>query len=318
MTLVVAASQDGAFGWDGVGCQTIKCVNLNRFQWTLNRWQLIATAINLKPDVVYVRDVFPLRIPRSETPIILEVQSRTSKELKLRSFTKFVLYSVLRFFMYRNVRASIFVTPELQHFNEIGMKNQEMMFSLGNGIDLTSVHQLDVPLPPPRLGVFFIGSSSQPWQGVAEIIQLARINSDLDFHIVGSDRRQSSPNNLFFHGELAMDRYWSIANLCTVALGTLNQTVTEMRQAVPLKVREYLALGLPVITRCDDPYIDEGAPYILKLPTDGSSISIHNELIRKFVFQWKFLRVSRSQIEYISVNEIEKKRLEIFEKVIRD
>ncbi len=317
VTLIVLSDKKHVDDWRKLDCDLIEFTYSNRIQWFWNRLRVVKSAIQLNPSLVYVRDVFPLYFPKSTLPVILEVQSLTGKELRIRSRVKARLYELLRKYVYQNVFAAIFVTPELKEVNEIGISDVKLTFDLGTGIDFETISPLGEPIQSERLGVFFLGTGNQAWQGILEIIDLARSNIDMDFHVVGGSFPYHAPDNVFFHGDLSQEEYWPIASRCSVALGTLNQSITGMRQAVPLKVREYLALGLPVAARYQDPYLDSTANYFLSFPLDNKEIISHNFSFREFVDHWRNERVPRSAIHSLSFLEVETTRIQIFNHVLR-
>jgi hypothetical protein len=316
--LVVLSDAQGVEGWKNIDCEIIEVVHQNRIDWLWNRFRAMKIAVQSNPDIVYARDIFPLYYSKAQMPIVIEVQSLTSNELWLRSPAKACMYKLLKRIFYRNASAAIFVTPELREKNEIGLRNLAQAFDLGTGIDFDTIRPLGDPISNNRLGVFFIGTGNQAWQGIAEIVELASLNRDYDFHVVGGPSQRSIAPNVIFHGDLTQDEYWPIASRCVVALGTLNQAVTKMRQAVPLKVREYLALGLPIVARYEDPYLDPEAPYVLNLPSDGKDLSKCNVEFRKFVESWQDRRVSRKDLEHLSFYAVEKNRVKIFRQILSE
>jgi len=70
-------------------------------------------------------------------------------------------------------------------------------------------------------------------------------------------------------GQDGLDRLLRSAHL---VVGTLALQRKHMREACPLKVREAVARGLPVITACIDPDLPDDLPGILRLPADEAPI----------------------------------------------
>jgi hypothetical protein len=85
-----------------------------------------------------------------------------------------------------------------------------------------------------------------------------------------------------------------------------------MTEASPLKSREYLALGLPIISRYEDTDFPEGRDFILRLPSDNRQLSDFASEIETFANNWKGRRVSRNEISNIDVNAKERSRLDFF------
>jgi hypothetical protein len=89
-----------------------------------------------------------------------------------------------------------------------------------------------------------------------------------------------------------------------------------MTEASPLKVREYLALGLPVILKYKDVDLESPEEYVLQLPNDGRQLGDFSSEIRSFLHQWSSKRVLPSQITKIDVAVKEEIRLGFFERVL--
>jgi hypothetical protein len=90
-----------------------------------------------------------------------------------------------------------------------------------------------------------------------------------------------------------------------------------MQEACPLKVREYLAYGLPVIIGCKDTDFTESAPFILRLPNSEDNIETSLSAIESFVSKWKGKRVPREAIAHLDLEVKESQRVKFFEDVLR-
>ena len=280
----------------------------------VNRFKLISLAAQSSPTIIYIRDNFPLRIPQLGIPRVLEVQSLVGQELKMRSKVRHTFFFVSKKFLYRNLTGAIFVTHELMVMNEFKLSQKTLRITIGNAIDLTRFTVL-----PPRSdltpALFFVGSPNQPWHGVSELVEFAALNPDIQIEVVGEKADNPSPN-INFHGFLNTDEYRSIAARCIAGVGTLNLAVKHMTEASPLKVREYLALGLPVIFKYKDVDLDSSEEYVLELPNDGRRLSEFSAEIRSFLEKWSSRRVLPSQIANIDVSAKEQIRLGFFEKIV--
>jgi glycosyltransferase involved in cell wall biosynthesis len=279
----------------------------------MNRFKLIRMAIKTNPSLIYLRDSFPLRIPRSVIPIILEVQSLVGRELKMRSYAKYIFFNLVKKKYYSRIDGVIYVTNELLMLNEAKVRSGIPKIAIGNAINLSRVTPVALNLSRD-LNLFFVGTPNQPWHGVSDIVQFGELNPDINVHIVGGQGTSSSPN-LFFYGRLQNSDYYEIASKCIAGVGTLKLTTNQMEEASPLKVREYLAMGLPVIIRYRDVDLDPTSDYVLQLPVDDRSFSDFSSEIRLFIESWKSMRVDRSAVSHLDVRVKESLRLEFFEQV---
>jgi glycosyltransferase involved in cell wall biosynthesis len=119
-----------------------------------------------------------------------------------------------------------------------------------------------------------------PWQGLDRLVEgLARSDTRLPVtvHLLGD--LPTPPANhdrvtYVAHGLVtgpAADAVFARAHL---ALGTLALRRKGLSEACPLKIREYLARGLPFVTAHDDPDVPSAAPWCCRLPDDEAPIAI--------------------------------------------
>jgi len=286
----------------------------NLFSKIKNRFNLLKLAANSNPSLIYLRDSFPMRVPNSKIPAVLEIQSLVAQELKLRSRAKYLLFRIFSNFLYSNISGAIYVSNELKTKNEHHLASNIPKTAISNGINLERVEMLHPQSSDPP-GLFFVGSANQPWHGVEELIDFARAHRDINVHIVG-DTRDLHESNLFFYGNLELTQYRSIANMCQAGVGTLNLKSKNMAEASPLKVREYLALGLPVILKYQDTDFVGDEDYVLRLPQEVPSLNAYSPQILKFLEKWSTTRVPRHQIQHLDVRNKEESRLKFFESII--
>ena len=313
--LFVISDQKSTVQWKKLDPTCILLSDNTIVRKVFNRFKLISQALDSKPTVIYLRDSFPIRIPRSEIPVVIEVQTSVERELRLRSKVLPLVFKIFKRLAYRCVIGTIFVTNELMNLNEFRFRSTTPKIVIGNGINLNRIETL-----PPRDNVtpaiFFVGTPNQPWHGVSELVEFARVNPDIHIEVVGISAVATTPN-INFHGMLSSADYRKIAARCIAGVGTLNLSAKEMREASPLKVREYLALGLPVILKYRDTDLDPSSAFVLQLPDDGRVLSDFSMEIRAFLDRWSDKRVSHSQIRNLDVSFKEEMRLEFFNEVVR-
>ncbi len=279
----------------------------------INRILLVRLASRYNPSVIYLRESFPILLPRTKAPIVLEVQSLVGNELKIRNQRMHVLFNLLKKRIYSRVSGGVFVTPELNLRNEFQFGDDLPRIEIGNAINLSRVVPLKLNTST-NLSLFFVGTPNQPWHGVSDMVRFGEQNPDICVHIVG-DKGDSTSPNIFFHGTLQPSEYREIASKCVAGVGTLNLSAKQMEEASPLKVREYLAMGLPVITRYRDVDLDPSSDFLLQLPVDERAFSDFSLDIRSFLESWKSKRVDRSEVSHLDVSVKESLRLGFLEQV---
>jgi glycosyltransferase involved in cell wall biosynthesis len=311
--LFLITDKRSASHWKTIDPTATILVDSNFFSKVMNRIVLVRKASKSDPSIIYVRDGFPILLPKKSAPIVLEVQSLVGSELKLRKSSMYFLFNLFKKSIYSRISGGVFVTSELKARNEFQLGDKISKIVIGNAINLSRI--IPLPLNPTKnFSIFFVGTPNQPWHGVSDIVQFGELNRDIDIHIVGDQGDSKSPN-IYFYGTLQTSEYREIASKCVAGVGTLNLSAKRMEEASPLKVREYLAMGLPVITRYRDLDLDPSSDFVLQLPVDGRSFSDFSLEIRTFLESWSSKRVDRSAVTHIDVSVKESVRLGFFEQV---
>ena len=143
---------------------------------------------------------------------------------------------------------------------------------------------------------------------------------EADFHIVGYEREDMPtglPANVAVHGVLAREEYEPLLAVSDAAIGTLALNRKQMNEACPLKVREYLAYGLPVVIAYKDTdLVGLDDWFLLRLPNTESNVREGVGAIKGFVERVRGRRVPRELVaDRIGVRAKEQRRLEFFERL---
>lgn len=174
---------------------------------------------------------------------------------------------VLGFFSIRKASGVIGVTQEIVDYE---LKRAKALNKPGyvypNGIIfsdylLEDLRAQDVP------ELLFVANFS-PWHGLDLLLnEVKSTNASFVLHLVGEipselESLLSDPR-IKAHGVLTYQQITSLSQQCWIGLSTFALFRKNMKQACPLKVREYLMLGLPVYSDSQD-VIPEGVPYFKK------------------------------------------------------
>jgi glycosyltransferase involved in cell wall biosynthesis len=278
--------------------------------------RLEGAVIRSSPDVVYLRyDLFtppPVRL-LGRVPTVVECNTDDVEELRLRSRAARIYNRASRRAVFGRSAGIVFVTHELAasaHFTRFG----KPALVLGNGIDLDSI----ASLPPTRNEepqFAFLGEPN-PWQGIDRVVALATALPQTRFDLVGPTRVEGAPPNLQVHGVLGATEYREILARCDVGLGTLALYRKGMAEASPLKVREYLAHGLPTIIGYEDTDFVGADPWFLeRLPNTDWHVGDHLERIYGFARAAVGRRVPRAEIAHLDATMKEARRLAFLEEI---
>ena len=165
---------------------------------------------------------------------------------------------------------------------------------IANGVDLNKFVQLPAPANHiPRL--VFIGSPGYLLHGVDKLVTLARLIPDIQLDIVGYSQLpnfEPLPENITLHGYLALQEYQNVLASADVAVSSLALHRIQLEEASPLKSRECLAFGLPLIVAYMDTDLDQlDFNFLLKIPNKEDNIQTHAQAIRDFAYRMRGSRV---------------------------
>ncbi len=283
---------------------------------------LYKAVIAFQPNIIYLRSgmfVYPLHKLFSIAPVVIEINTRDVSEhsrlgniyCKYNRFTRGITFS----------RASglVYMTKELASLPEFSQFSKQFRV-ITNGIEISSIKYFSPPTNQ-RPHLVFLGTPGCPWHGVDKLIDLARLFPDLFIHVIGYDsfdHKLKKLPNLFFHGYLSLMNFNQKFTLADVAIGTLAFHRNDMEEACPLKVREYLARGIPVVLPYKDTDLDDlECDLLLKIPNREDNILTHGKAIRDFSYKMIGKRVRREIIApRIDAKLKETKRLAFFEEIL--
>jgi glycosyltransferase involved in cell wall biosynthesis len=275
------------------------------------------------PDVIYFR--FAHHSPGlpglfRSVPTVAEVNSDDVSEYRnTLPAAKRLYHRITRPRVLAPVAGFVTVTRELAaRFASFGRP----VVTIGNSVALAEFS----PLPPPAAAarhLAFLGTTGTPWHGLERLAEIAAMLPQWSIEVIGVTAgtwRQLVPvsptANLHLHGPLLRSTYEPLLASCTAAIGSLALFRNRMEEACSLKVREYLALGLPVIGAYRDTDIPPDADYFLRLPNNSEPLAPWRDRIAAFIEHWRTRRVPRSAIAHLDVSVKEAQRLAFMEKIV--
>jgi glycosyltransferase involved in cell wall biosynthesis len=280
--------------------------------------RLVRDVRRYAPDVLYWRfsTVHPpmLALPKRARTVV-EVNTDDTHEYASRGPLRANYNLRTRDFAFRRADALVFVANELSRQPAFAAYTRRRVV-ITNGIKLEDYPVLPLPDDPtPRL--VFVGSPGQSWHGIDKLLYLAEQRPEWRFDIVGwSDTSGGSHDNVTWHGQLGRSAVLEVLRQGHVGIGTLALHRKALSEASALKVREYLAVGMPVIYGCSDPDADDLGPYVLRIPNTEANVAENLQVIDGFVRSATSLRVPRDAVAHIDVGAKEGQRLELFRSLI--
>lgn len=294
------------------------------------QYKFAANALQqIQPDITYSRYLFPARhislINKFSGKLIMEVNSDDRAEYLQKSRVTGLYNALFRRYSLNKASGFIFVTKELANavaFNSFSANRTV----IANGVD-TADFSFEADPKNERPQLVLIGSPGQAWHGLDKIKILSESLPGCSFHIIGPDELSverlwgSMPINVRVHGYLSNSDAQQLIRNMDIGIGTLALHRNRMHEACPLKVRQYLAHGLPVIAASSDTDVPEYQPFYLELPNAENNILSNIDVIKQFISSVHGNIALRNQARryaelVLSADKKEADRLRFFEQVL--
>jgi len=267
-------------------------------------------------DIIYMR--YRLYMPfirkiLKKNVVIMEINSDDKEEYKLHSHVTDIYNRMTRNFLLKEINAYVCVSNELAEKFSFLNKPIEV---IANGIDIQRYKSIKKERNKvPKL--VFIGTPNQPWHGLDKIKKMADYFSRYQFIIIGTDGMDT--NNIKYMGYLSQEKAIETIAKCDIGIGTLSLYEKGLTEASPLKTRQYLACGLPIIYAYKDTDLQDDVKFGLQLKNSKNNIDY--EKIETFVtevfndeeIQNMALKFTENILNY---KKKESKRIKFFQKVL--
>lgn len=182
---------------------------------------------------------------------------------------KYFFESIFSKIVFKNAIGIIGVTNEICIYELKRIKSPLKYYMYPNGIlnDFVSSK-----INSNYIECVFVSSLFQSWTGIDKLIDDYKKNGDLGMkiHLIGLiplDILTDLKNSTLFvlHGELNTQKIREIYNRCTLGISSFGFEKKNMKEACPLKSREYLSAGLSVIGGYTDAILPIEFPYYTKI-----------------------------------------------------
>jgi hypothetical protein len=158
--------------------------------------------------------------------------------------------------------------------------------------------------------LFFSCTGRYAWHGLDKYLTMARLFPEWQFSFAGDfpeEWRKDAPLNLKIHGKLSAADADKLLLSANIGVGTLAFHRMDMHEASILKVRSYMAAGLPSIIAYRDTDFSKNFDFICEIANTEDNIQRDKEKIRSFVLANYQRRVPWEKVSFAS--ESEKARL---------
>lgn len=268
-------------------------------------------------DIVYMR--YRLYMPFfykafNKEKIIVEINSDDEIEYKMRSKLLFFYNRFFKIKQIDGISAFVCVSNELER---LYAKYNKKSIVIANGTEVLEYEFIE-KTNNVRPQIYFVGKPGHKWHGIEKIIYLSNHLKEFDFHIIGDEGQNS--DNLIFHGYCTHNKVVSLLKNADVALSTLSLHEKNMEEASPLKSRQYLSMGIPIIYAYEDTDIIKELSFCLKLNNNENNIINSIKEISSFIY-YCFnntevrIKARKFAIEYLHTEQKELKRTTFFSQI---
>jgi hypothetical protein len=284
--------------------------------------RLVEAVRAYEPDIIYLRYgiyVYPAHQLMAIAPTVEEINTNDLAQHEGLGKVAALYNRATRGVLLRRVCGLVAVSRELAVSPAFATYHKPTR-TIANGIDLNGLPLL--PAPNNRIPrIAFLGSPGNPWHGVDKLMALATDFPDIQLDIIGYDSLAeygTVPHNVTVHGFLRADVYERVLGAADIAISSLALHRVQLNEASPLKSRECLAYGLPLVMAYEDTDLDLlSCEFLLRVPNSEGNIRSHGAEIRNFAYQMRGQRADRKLLGAIDQRAKEEQRLNFFKEVIR-
>lgn len=291
--------------------------------------RVFVNLLRTKPDVLYVRN-------ERFNPVLLLIMILHRNVVEINDVSGFSLYQgsspikkTALFFAFKmqllGAKAFVFVSSEIKRDpvfrNRLG---ESLVVPNSRKIEPLSVLGRSVgrsDFSGKRPICLFVGGGSEAanlWHGVDLLLDFAAtVSLQLDFYVVGKFAKLAAnyteKNVVFIEHASEAEMSMLYANT-DVAIGTVALFRKGLNEASPLKVREALAVGIPVILPYEDTaFMGHDFPWILKVQNEKNSLLCNRDDIVSFCESWRGRRFDVKNVApFIDASIVESKRVNFF------
>lgn len=183
----------------------------------------------------------------------------------------------------------------------------------GNGVEVSEIPLIDSPLNYDNIELLFVSGSANKWHGIDRLIEgvkkyeghrtiIIHVVGRLHHSVVNQLKEIQTPHKYIEYGVVDRHRIAEISSTCNLGVGSLGLHRLGMQEGSTLKVREYMAMGLPFICGYIDIDVPTDYPYALMYSFDDTALDF--TLIDDFLEKLKNIKFERRTMRESSVSYI--------------
>lgn len=252
-------------------------------------------------ECVYIRyysnDIFLYylikKLKKDNKKIVLEIPTYPL-DVTNNGFIKKIVYEVINIYVRKNLKKYVdYISTTNSNYDEIyGIET----IKINNGIDIVENKVVNKKKSDNIIRLVAVANLSK-WHGYDRVITgIGKYNKNINgkkkvvFHIVGEGAEKENLINLsnrlqlndfiHFEGAKSGEALDNIFNQMDIGVSSL-ALFRAGGGHDPIKTKEFLARGLPVVLGYDDKLVDMSLPYVIKVPENDEPIDI-DEIVERF------------------------------------
>jgi hypothetical protein len=246
-------------------------------------------------------------------PTVLEINTNNKWFFSNKSFLLRLVYEIQYSIVSRIALGACAVTKELVKLQSPRLSAKTKAFT--NSIDVENTLMSPLRKDDEKTKLIFVGSESFIWNGLDRLKNLAMEFPNLQFHVVGVTG--TGPNNIVWYPNLYNESLSRLYEKIDIGISTLSINKMNLVEAAPLKSRNYLAHGLPVVGAYKDSAIEENSKFFMEIKFDPATDKLINKSeFLEFIKFWQGKRVIKSDLLCIESSNVERQRIHYFEHLL--
>ena len=216
----------------------------------------------------------------------------------------------------KQVLGFVGVTKEIAQYENKTYRTTLPELFYPNGLNTQKISLVKDKRREPYINAVFMSGSFNPWHGLDLLLSALSkekdliVRNNLTIHLIGKlteeqlyqvHKLKKDNDCIKVHGHLDTEQYQNILKKCDFGIGSLAMFREGLREGATLKVREYLATGLPVYSGHKDTALPKDFPFYFH----ETKVNINNMI----KFGLKMRTYSREDVRKEAIPYIEKENI---------
>lgn len=236
---------------------------------------------------------------------VIELNTNNRVFYKERGIIQFIWFKLQNSLIAKLAKGACAVTLEIKDLNLNDFKSVSMFT---NTVNLENFKNIKRDLSSKKL--IFLAGDNFSWNGIPLLRSIANALPNYRIDVYGITPEDSDVDQIHYFDFISKEELDHILPDYVAGITTLQLEKIGLHEAAPLKTREYLLRGLPVIGRFRDSGLANEFPYFFRLDVDPKSEEILNRMeLLKFIESCRDWIIDKTDLAPIDVEKVEASRI---------